>query len=159
MISIGLDDEVRVAVAEQADRVGGAGQDLDGQARSGRGQPSHQRADEHEQAVVGAAHRERGVVGGGVEAGPVVQGVLDQAERVGDRLAERFGPRGRDQRQALAHQQRVAEQLAQPGERVAHPGLAQPEAARRPGDAALGEQRVERHEEVEVDTGEAHSSF
>ena len=38
--------------------------------------------------------------------------MLDQAERVGDRLAERFGPRGRDERQALAHQQRVAEQLA-----------------------------------------------
>jgi hypothetical protein len=82
--------------------------------------------------------------------------VLDQAERVGHRLAERFGARGRDQRQALAHQQRVAEQLAQPGERVAHPRLAQPDPFGRPGDAALGEQRVERHQKVEVDAREAH---
>jgi hypothetical protein len=154
-----LDHQVGLALAEQADRVRSARQHLDGQAGSGRGQPPHQRADEHEQAVVRAAHRERGLVGGGVESRPVVQCVLDQAERVGHRLAERFGARGRDQRQALAHQQRVAEQLAQPGERVAHPGLTQPDPFGRPGDAALGEQRVERHEEVEVDARKAHLPF
>jgi len=70
-----------------------------------------------------------------------------------------FGARGRDQRQALAHQQRVAEQLAQPGERVAHPGLAQPDPFGRPGDAALGQERVERYEKVEIDARETHLSL
>src|SRR6185437_424656 len=52
----GLDDHVGRAVAEQADRVGRARQDPYGDARRRRGQAADERADEHQQAVVGAAH-------------------------------------------------------------------------------------------------------
>ena len=135
------------------------GENLDRQARSGGGKAADQRADEHKQAVVGAAHRECHMVAAGVEAVPVVQGVLDEAQRLLNGLAERFGTRGRHQRQALAHQQRVAKELAEAGEGVAHARLAQPDPVRGPGDTAFGEQRVERYEEVEVYAGEVHPSF
>jgi len=58
------------------------------------------------------------MVAGGVEAWPVVQGVLDEAQRLLNGLAERFGARCRHQREALANQQRVAEELTQPGEPI-----------------------------------------
>ena len=96
------------------------------------------------------------MVAGGVEGRAVVQGVLDQAQRLLNGLAERFGARGRYQRQALAQQQGVTEELAEPGQRVAHAGLAQPDPFGRPGDVPLGQQRVEGHEEVEIDAREAH---
>jgi len=90
---------------------------------------------------------------------PVVQSVLDEAQRLLHGLAERFGTRCRDQRQALAHQQRVAKQLAEAGERVAHARLAQPDPVRGPGHTAFREQRVKRHQEVEIYAGEVHPSF
>jgi hypothetical protein len=121
---------------------------LDRQPRSGGRNVPDQRADEHQQAVVGTAHGERRVPGGGVKAVPVVEGAADQGERLLDGLPERIGTRRRYQRQALAHQQWVAEEPAQPGERVAHARLAQPQPVCRPGDAAFIQQRVQRHEQI-----------
>ncbi len=53
-------------------------------------------------------------------------------------------------------EQRVAEHHAQPGQRVAHARLAEPDPVRGARDAALAQERVERHEEVEVDPAELH---
>ena len=77
-------------------------------------------------------------------------------ERLAHRPGQRLGACGRHERRAAAHEQRIAEHPAQPGERVAHPGLAQPDPLRRPGHAALAQERVERHEEVEIDPAEIH---
>jgi len=49
---------------------------------------------------------------------------------------------------------RVVEVRPQAGERRAEGGLAQVQALGGAGDAALGEQRVERHEQVEIEPGE-----
>jgi len=56
----------------------------------------------------------------------------------------------------VAGEQLVAEVAAQPAERGAHGGLAQPDALPGPGDVALVEQRVQRDEQVEVDAGQVH---
>ena len=46
-----------------------------------------------------------------VEAGPLAERFRDDGERVADRLAQRVGPRRRNQGEALADQQRIAESL------------------------------------------------
>ena len=53
-----------------------------------------------------------------------------------------------------AGQELVAEQRAQAGEVVAHRRLAEPDAGRGAGDAALGQQRVEGDEQVEVEAAQ-----
>ena len=45
----------------------------------------------------------------------------------------------------------VVEQVAQPGERAAHGGLAEADAQSRCGDAAFGHQRLEGNQQVQVD--------
>ena len=74
------------------------------------------------------------------------------------RADQRLGARGGHERRALADEQRIVEEPAQPAERVAHARLAEPDALRRPRDAALAEQGVERDEQVEVEAAEVHSS-
>ena len=54
------------------------------------------------------------------------------------------------------HQQRVAEVPAQAGERAAHRGLAEVELAAGGGDAGLGEQGVEGHQQIQVQATEMH---
>jgi FAD binding domain len=67
------------------------------QRSANSGQAPHERADEHEQAVIGTADDERRLVGGGVKARPVVESVLDQAQSLLNRLAQRFGARDQHQ--------------------------------------------------------------
>lgn len=50
-----------------------------------------------------------------------------------------------------ANKQLVLEEPAQAGERVAHRGLAHADALGGAGDAALGQQRIERDQKVEVE--------
>jgi hypothetical protein len=60
------------------------------------------------------------------------------------------------------HEERVAEGIAQPGERAAHRGLGQRQPRRGAGDAALIEQGVERAEQVQVerpDIGHAYRRY
>jgi hypothetical protein len=54
------------------------------------------------------------------------------------------------------HEQGIAEQLAQPAQRVTDRRLRHPEPARGTRDVAFLEQRVERGQQVEVDPGEPH---
>jgi hypothetical protein len=71
-------------------------------------------------------------------------------------LHERFGARRRHQRRTLADQQRVVEQLPQPGQGAAHAGLTEPYSGGRAGDVPLGKQGVKRNEQVKVDASQVH---
>ena len=92
----------------------------------------------------------------GLEVSRQLQGPLHRSERVTDRL--RYGARkgrGRDAA-PLPFEQRLAEQVAQARERVAHGWLRQVEPAAGGGDAAGRMDGVEDHQQVQVDTGDMH---
>ena len=52
----------------------------------------------------------------------------------------------------MTDKQRIVEHLAQPDERMADRRLADVEALRGPPDVPLGHQRLEHHQQVQVDT-------
>ena len=156
MISVG--SMTRLASPSRSIRAGsaGAGPDLDRDTGRLRRQAADERSDQQQHAVIGAADRDRALVGTRVEADPRVQGALDDVERLPDRLHQRFCACRRHQRRALANEQRVVEQLPQPGQRAAHAGLAEPYPGGGAGDVPLGEQGVKRNEQVEVDASQVH---
>ncbi|MHC2335655.1 hypothetical protein ACVIW0_004944 [Bradyrhizobium sp. USDA 4454] len=57
-----------------------------------------------------------------------------------------------------AHEQRIVEHRAQPAQRMAHRGLRQVEAEAGAADATLGIDRVEYHEQVQVDVAYMHEN-
>lgn len=73
-----------------------------------------------------------------------------------DRALQRQRPGRRLHAAAHAHQQRVAEQLAQAVERVAHRRLAEGQALGGTGDIALAQQGVEHTQQVEIERGDIH---
>ena len=76
---------------------------------------------------------------------------LDLGECDAHRIGERKRARGWPHAVGAARQQLIAEQRPQPREIVAHRRLTKPNTGRGAGDAALGQQRVERNQEIEVE--------
>ncbi|MCY1180450.1 hypothetical protein D9M73_208930 [compost metagenome] len=113
--------------------------------------PPEQGREQAELGVVGEADAEGVAVGRGVEfTGP--------ADRAGNDVHRRLqfpeylqGALGRLEGAAVAHQQRIAEQVAQSRQRMTDRWLAQVQTLGRPGDVLFGEQGVEDHQQVEVD--------
>jgi DNA-binding transcriptional LysR family regulator len=69
-------------------------------------------------------------------------------------LAQFVGARGGPHAALRRHEQRVVEELTQLGELHAHRGLREVQALGRAGHVALGQQGVERDQQVEVDAAE-----
>jgi hypothetical protein len=76
---------------------------------------------------------------------------MDRAQRPADRPGERQGARSRPDAVGRADEELVLEEPAQPAERVAHRRLADADALRGASDAALGQERVEGDQQVEVE--------
>src|SRR5262249_21376310 len=72
-------------------------------------------------------------------------------ERVGERLLERERPRRRLHPGADAHEQRVAEQISEAFQRMAHRRLRAPHSAGGTSDVGFGNQRFQGDEEVQID--------
>jgi hypothetical protein len=56
------------------------------------------------------------------------------------------------------HEQRIVEHQPQPGEGMADRWLGQVEARAGPADAALGVDRIEHHEQVQIDIRDMHGT-
>lgn len=80
---------------------------------------------------------------------------FDLAEQAAHLRREALGERGVAHHASFAREDGIAEQLAQARERVAHRGLAEPDASPRRGHAALAQERVERDEQVEIERRQA----
>ena len=93
---------------------------------------------------------------GRIEATRLVEHGLHRLQRVAEGGRETFRSRGRGDAAADPREQRIVEQHAQAPEPVAHRRLRQSEALRRAADAALGVDRVEDLQQVEVDVVDAH---
>jgi hypothetical protein len=111
-------------------------------------QRRHQQFDRevrHHQAKVPFAARGIEIVG------------YEQPAHLIERLRQRPAQRLRARRQlhpcADPHQQRIAEHIAQPLQRVARRRLRQPDPHRRAADIGLQQQGVERDQQVEIERG------
>ncbi len=101
--------------------------------------------------VIGCAKSEDALLPLGQE-GPVGQHIgLDIGEYACNWLGKVQGARGRAHRAAHANQQWIAEQIAKPAQRMAHSGLANPDTPGGAADAALDDQRIQSHQQVQVE--------
>lgn len=111
---------------------------------------------QHELGDVGHRDGERTVAARRLEGRAGAERPRELVERPADGRGQLAGAgRGREAA-ALAHEQRITDRVSQASERVAHRGLAQADAACGGGHAALAEERVEDHEQVEVEAGKIH---
>ncbi len=78
-------------------------------------------------------------------------------ERLRQRRAQRLRPRRQLHAGAGAHQQRIADQVAQPLQRVARRRLRQPDPHRGAADIGFPQQRVERDQQIEVKRIQIHA--
>ena len=80
----------------------------------------------------------------------------DVLERSLERRRHRLGAGRRSHAARRADEQRIAEELAEARERVAHRGLRESDTRRRSRDVSLGQERAQRDEQVEVEPFEMH---
>lgn len=90
----------------------------------------------------------------GVEPSLRAHETSDLAQHRLELVTQRFGAGRQPHLVAIAHEERIAEELAQATQRMARGGLTARETLRRARDAALGEQRLERDEEVEIEVAQ-----
>ena len=130
----------------------------DGDPQFGRAdaQVEHQWGDHGELHIVRAGDRDGEVGGRGIEAASPCQHLLHLVERPSHRRFKLDRPRSRCHAALRRQKQRVAEEIAQPRELRAQRRLAQTEPPSRPRDIALGQERVERDQEVEIDLAGIH---
>jgi len=139
-------DLVRIELPQHAAVVEGAQPEADaGRLASQEGQ---QPGDEIR--LDAARHREgeTALDRGRIEGILAEDDALELADRRPDGLDQGDRPRGQPHAVRGPRQQLVAEQLPQSAEAAAHGRLADVQVARRTGDAALGQERVEGHEQV-----------
>ncbi|MCY1430835.1 hypothetical protein D9M71_467910 [compost metagenome] len=127
----------------------------DFQADSGRLAPqgAGQRRQQAGRTIVGHGQTENAPGGGGVEAAGGQQ-CLHPRQGFSQRTLQFEGARGRYQAAAAAHQQRVAQQVAQTPQGMAYGWLAQMQALCRAGHMLFGEQGVQHHQQVEIDAAQ-----
>lgn len=89
---------------------------------------------------------------GGFEGGAGLEDPVRRAERVRRVRGQALGQRGELVRVPHSGEQFVAEVAAQPGQRGTHGGLAQPQPLSRPRHTALLQQRVQRQQQVQIQT-------
>jgi len=86
-----------------------------------------------------------------VEHRPQVEGALDLAERIFHERLQLHRARREVERPAVSHQERIADEAPQLGERAAHCRLRHADGRARARQAALGEHRVEHDDQIQVD--------
>ncbi len=151
---LGPEEQIDRALGELPQHVG-YGHGTEDQVHRGRvlRQPREQRRQEDESAEIRARQRERARARLGVERRGPREGAAHGLQGRCQRRAELLGARRGAQPQRRAHEERIAQERAQPAQRVAGGGLAQPHPLGRPRDAALGQERLEHHQEVQIDGG------
>ena len=108
----------------------------------------------------GAEIRSVPVARAGSKRSVVAEAQLDLFDGFAQGLADRFGAGREDETTfGAADQKIVAEQGSQPAQRIADGRLRAVQNLGRAGDIALGDQRVEDPQQVEIELVEVHASF
>ncbi len=117
-------------------------------------QPGQRRQQDGRLGIVGRGNAPGGGRLGRIERPSWRHCTAQRFKRLAQRLAQFIGARGGPHAALRGHQQRVVERFAQLGELHAHRGLRQVQPLGRTRDIALGQQRVERDQQVEVKAAE-----
>lgn len=83
----------------------------------------------------------------------------DHGKRLADRSDDFVRLAGGLEAARFAHEQRVADQVAQASERIGHRGLAHPEALGGPAGAAGGVKCLENNQKVKIDLSQVDQHF
>ncbi|KDB51694.1 hypothetical protein X805_27210 [Sphaerotilus natans subsp. natans DSM 6575] len=118
----------------------------------------HQRRHEIHLADVGHHQLEGAGAGEGVEGFAAEQRRLDRIERIGHRFGQMQRMRRGLHAARGAHEQLVAQQQPQPLQAVADTGLGQAQLVGRRGDAAVAQQLVKHHQQVQIDVAQFHEA-
>jgi len=116
----------------------------------------HQRRQEFVGADVAHVHDEAPLRVRRIEALRLGQRDIELAQRGVDRTRELVGARGRRHAPTAAREERVTQRQAQPRQRVADGGLAEPERLRRTADAARRVHRRKDMQQVQVEVTDIH---
>jgi len=143
-------DHVDLVAPESLDVVACRRRDLEPDAGGLGGQPGQQRGEQRQRAVVAGDDRERPGGGCRMEVHSPGQDGLDAAQHLTYLLGHRLGERRSDELPAVTDEDRIVEQLPEPGQRRAHRRLPDVQLTRSPGNAALGHERVEGDQQVQV---------
>ena len=95
----------------------------------------------------------------GIESPCLVDCPVHRPKRAADRAGEAQGQRRRDDRVALAHEERIAEKQTQPLKCVADRRLGEIEFGRRACKASARLDHLQNGEQVEVDSGHERRSY
>ncbi|CAG9205556.1 hypothetical protein BVI434_1980024 [Burkholderia vietnamiensis] len=128
--------------------------DAEAQMRCDALDAREQRRQHGERRVVAGGEHERAVTLRGIEATRAGEPLRHRVERLGGPAGDIVGAHGRLHLVAEPHEQRVADRVAQPRERVAQRRRAHREFVRGSGDRAVAVQRVEREQQVQIETAQ-----
>jgi hypothetical protein len=131
---------------------------LDAHARRARLQRRHQAGQEHALAEIAHVQAERLRRALGHEALGLGQRLLQRAQRLLHRLRELLGARRRPHAAAGAHEQRVADEQAQPRQAVADRRLREAELLGGAAHVAMVVHGVEDAQQVEVERRDMHAT-
>ena len=128
------------------------GHDVEPDVGSQPGDLLHQRRHQQFDREIGHHQPEMPLAARGVEIVRYEQ-PAHLIERLRQRSAQRLRPRRELHPRADAHQQRIAEHIAQPLQRMARGRLRQPDPHRGAADIGFQQQRVERDQQIEIERG------
>ena len=146
----------RAALELLGDAAPGRRQQAQRRARRGASERPRERPDQRDFGVFRHAGGEYRCAPGRVETGTESQRRLDMLDRRGDQRRDLVSPRGRLHARRSAHEQLVGEKPSEARQRMTHCGLREADSRCGPGHRALGHQRIERLQQVEVDRANIH---
>jgi hypothetical protein len=146
----------RAALELLGDAAAGRRQQAQRRARRLAGKRPGQRPDQRNLGVFSHAGGEGRGARGRVEPGAEAQRRLDMLDRRGHELRDFPRSRGWLHAGRGAHEQLIAEKASEARQGMAHRGLREADPCRGPGHRALGHQRVERLQQVEVHRAYIH---
>jgi hypothetical protein len=101
---------------------------------------------------------ERPLGGLGIESGIALQDAFDLTQKLTERIDEFQRARGRLHSGGSPNEKFVCEHSAQATECIAHRGLTEPNLFRGLCNVALGQERFQRHQKIQVDRSKIHGS-
>ncbi len=125
-------------------------------ARGAIAKRAHQRRDEVHLADIRHGDAEGARAAQRIERHLVAERRLQRLQRIGNRFRQFLCKGCRQHALAASYKQRVAEQGAQAGQRVADRGLAEIQGLSGTGNGALPQQVIEHDQQVQIDVLELH---
>ena len=145
------EEEIEPARRELREDVAARGLEREVDARREAAHAQRELERDATERVLGRGEPDGAARGGRLEGGLNAEDGAEPVEGAGERGRQRGGARGEQRVAARGDEERIVEELAELAEAAAHRGLGDAHASRGARDTLLGQEPVEREQEVEVD--------